>query len=418
MTRYARSTIAIVLVVSATNLRAADDPKAVFEQRILPIFKSPNPSSCVQCHLAGVDLKDYILPSADKTFRSLRDQGLIDLAAPEKSKILTLIQMGSKDPKGPVVHVKNRKAEYEAFAAWIKACAADPALRDSPKLDAADQARPAVPNEVIRHERTDRLLASFEQTIWALRFRCMNCHTEGTPQNDKLRKEHGDRVAWMKKAGPKATMEYLLASKLIDPADLEKSLLLQKPLMKVKHEGGIKFAPGDQGHKAFRQWVEDVAAIKAGKYVKATDLPVAKPGPLQFGTEAWLKLEKTPDAWGGKLLQVNVHAWDTRANIWEKDPVATSDRMVGAKGNLWQHTVTLMAEPGSTRAKAWAAGKPGLPAGRYLLKVYVDADGRLAKDWTATLGETDYVGQVEVRAAAWKEGYNQMTVADGGKVKR
>ena len=77
-----------------------------------------------------------------------------------------------------------------------------------------------------------------------------------------------------------------------------------------------------------------------------------------------------------------------------------------------------MAEPGSTRAKSWAAGKPALPAGRYLLKVYVDADGRLAKDWTATLGETDYVGQVEVRAAAWKEGYNQMTVADGGKVKR
>src|SRR5215470_20137199 len=82
--------------VLASDLRA-DDPAKVFETRILPIFKSPNPSSCVQCHLAGVDLKDYILPSAEKTFRSLRDQGLIDLAAPEKSKILTLISMGSAD---------------------------------------------------------------------------------------------------------------------------------------------------------------------------------------------------------------------------------------------------------------------------------------------------------------------------------
>ena len=48
--------------------------------------------------------------------------------------------------------------------------------------------------------------------------------------------------------------------------------------------------------------------------------------------------------------------------------------------------------------------------------MYVDADGRLAKDWTATLGDKDFVGQVEVRAA-WKDGYNQMTVAEAGRVK-
>src|SRR6476661_10491041 len=109
---------ASLLVLPA--LRAADpSPAQVFETRILPIFKSPNPSSCVQCHLAGVDLKDYILPSADQTFRSLRDQGLVDMANPERSKILTLISMGKEDPKAPAVHAKNRKAEYEAFAAWI-----------------------------------------------------------------------------------------------------------------------------------------------------------------------------------------------------------------------------------------------------------------------------------------------------------
>src|SRR5262245_63690756 len=94
------------LFVLASDLRA-DDQDKVFESRILPIFKSPNPSSCVQCHLAGVDLKDYILPSADKTFRSLRDQGLIDLSAPEKSKILTLISMGDADASAPTVHAPN-----------------------------------------------------------------------------------------------------------------------------------------------------------------------------------------------------------------------------------------------------------------------------------------------------------------------
>src|SRR5438270_426181 len=67
--------------------RAADDPAKVFEERILPIFKSPDPSSCVRCHLAAVDLKNYILPSAKDTFLALRDQGLIDLEKPENSKI-------------------------------------------------------------------------------------------------------------------------------------------------------------------------------------------------------------------------------------------------------------------------------------------------------------------------------------------
>jgi hypothetical protein len=413
----ARFAVVVSLLLSSLPLFAADPANEVFEKRIMPIFKSPNPSSCVQCHLAGVDLKDYILPSAEKTFRSLRDQGLIDLANPERSKILTLISMGNSDPRSPAVHAANRKAEYEAFAAWIKACAADATLRDAPKLDVADLAKPAKPNEVIRHARTDRLLESFERNIWALRFRCMNCHTEGTPQNDKHRKEYGDRVAWVKKAGAAATMEYLLSSKLINPDDPEKSLLLQKPLMQVKHEGGIKFAVGDQGHKAFREWVEDVAAIKSGKYAKASDLPAIEKAPLRFGTDAWVKLSDTPPAWGDKLLQVDVYAWDDRAGKWEAKPVATTDRKVWGNGKLFQHTITLLADPGSPRASTFAK-RPALPPGRYLLKVYVDADDRLEKDWKAKLGESDYVGQVEIARAAWKEGYNQMTVAEAAKVRK
>jgi hypothetical protein len=110
----------------------------VFERRLLPIFRSPNPSSCVQCHLAGVDLRDYILPSHEKTFLSLRDQGLIDLDKPEKSKILALIQMGEADrATAALVHQKVWQAEYEAFAEWIKQSAADPRLRKLPGLTKA-----------------------------------------------------------------------------------------------------------------------------------------------------------------------------------------------------------------------------------------------------------------------------------------
>src|SRR5262249_42004909 len=145
-------------------------PQEVFEKRILPIFKSPDPSSCTQCHLAGVDLKNYILPSHEKTFLSLRDQGLIDLDRPADSKILRLINMREGDRKGAdLIHEKTRRAEYEAFAEWVKASCADPKLRNAAKLEKTDLAQPPRPAEVIRHARKDRLLESFEKNVWGMR---------------------------------------------------------------------------------------------------------------------------------------------------------------------------------------------------------------------------------------------------------
>jgi hypothetical protein len=413
----------VVLVCGLQAVHAGEEaatPQQVFERRILPIFKSPNPSSCTQCHLAAVDLKNYILPSSEKTFLSLRDQGLIDLKNPAESKILRLIQMGEKDDnKGAaLLHEKVRKAEYEAFAAWLKACCADPKLRAAPKLADADLAHPPRPPEVIRHARKDRLLQSFEQNVWAMRFRCMSCHVEGSAENDKLRKEHGDRVAWMKKAGALATMNYLInETRLIDVQEPDKSLLLRKPLAEVKHGGGKKFLPGDLGYKGFRAWIEDYAAIRNDRYAAADDLPRPAGKLEQFGSDVWLKLADTPPAWGDKLLQVTLFAWDEQKKTWETEPIASSDRGVWGGGKLWQHNLTLMAAKDSPRAAVWKKGKPALPPGRYLVKVHVDFKGRVAADWKAVLGEEEYVGQAEV-TSRWPEGYNQMTVLPAGRVQK
>ena len=155
MSKVALSGLTAILLLApiASFGEEKDDPSGqptpleLFEQRIMPIFKSPQPASCVQCHLAAVDLKSYILPSHERTFLSLRDQGLIDLSAPEKSKILRLIQMGEKDrdKESRLLHEKVRKAEYEAFAAWITACCQDPKLRELPPLaaDCSDDGRDA-----------------------------------------------------------------------------------------------------------------------------------------------------------------------------------------------------------------------------------------------------------------------------------
>jgi hypothetical protein len=403
----------LFMLLVAVHARA-ETPQEVFEQRILPIFKSPNPSSCVQCHLAGVDLKNYILPSHRDTFLSLRDQGLIDLDRVEKSKILGLIQMGKEDKaRGAAVHQQNRTKEYEAFVAWLKASAVDPALRNAPKLNADAQIK-LRPVEVVRHARKDRLLESFENNVWAMRFRCMGCHSEGSTQNQKLVREWGERVSWFKKGGPEETLNYLMNSKLIDIKNPEKSLLLLKPLNLEKHQGGIKFIVGDQGYKAMRAFVEDYAKIKNDAYQTAAMLPKSS-AVASFGTDRWIKLANTPPAWGDKLLTVKVYAWDARANAWEREPISTSDRKVWGMGKQWQHNLTLQATKGSDRAKRFK-DRPALDRGKYLVKVFVDRDERLIKDWTATLGDTDFVGQIAVESD-WREGYGAMTTIDAGRVK-
>jgi hypothetical protein len=50
-----------------------------------------------------------------------------------------------------------------------------------------------------------------------------------------------------------------------------------------------------------------------------------------------------------------------------------------------------------------------LPAGEYLAKIYIDHKGKLAKDLTAQLGESEFVGQVVVKTE-WTKGYGRMTV--------
>ena len=239
--------VVVVSCLLGSPAPAADEltPKQIFEKRLLPIFKSPNPSSCIECHFSNVELKQYILPSHEQTFASLRDQGLIDLDRPEESKILKFIQMGAAAENAggrALVSAQVRQAEFEAFAAWIKASVGDEALRNAPKLKPTELAKPKRPVEVIRHGRQDRLLDAFENTIWAERHRCMSCHVAGSPENKKFVAEFGEQVAWIK-VDAAATMQYLRTSKLIDLRNPEKSLLLLKPLARSSTREVRSFCP-------------------------------------------------------------------------------------------------------------------------------------------------------------------------------
>lgn len=428
----------ILLLLSLSATAPASDREAldIFNQRILPIFRSPNPSSCVQCHLSAVDLKDYILPTAEATFASLREQGLVDIDHPEKSKILQLINMGEADyDKGArLIHAQNRKAEYDAFAAWIRAGAADPKLRALPAP--AQAAGPAKPPTIIRHARADRVLDSFTRNIWSQRMRCFPCHTpyEIDDQNPKHRvarerlkkMEHELGDLWTARMRifrqtPEETMDYLIRDSrrrredrlpLLNLEEPTKSLLVLKPtarlpekiapkkfkepshVLPVSHLGGIKMHPDDFSYKAFVAWITDYARVMKDQYQTDAELPADN----WYFTSHMLLMREAPAAWpDAARVQFFIHERDKSNTAWNVEPIAFTQGTLTPRRTVFG-TLFLLRSPGTEQRVDWTSDDLTLAPGRYLIKAYVDRSGRLAKQPTAMLGPNDFAGQAALQA--------------------
>jgi hypothetical protein len=375
-----------------------DTALTLFEERILPIFQAKDPTSCTECHLSGVDLRDYIQPSQQETFASLLNAGLIDVQQPDNSKLLEFIRRKPEKPN--LITDKIRQQEHDSFQAWIRA-----AVKDSKLLaKKSEQAiGPQVSDEVIRHARTDRLLASFIDNIWTEVGRCAACHSPD--RNQKQVKEHGKRVSWISLRDPQTTLDHMLDAGIIDPDSPLDSLLLTKPTMQIDHGGGQKLVVGDRTYTQFRQFIDDYANIVNGKYKTADQLP-DRSSEVSVVSEIWFKLKDVPTTYDKMLLQADFYRWTDDG--WSEHRVATSDRLVYGKGRLWQHSLSLTAPRGSNWAKEIQSKR--LPAGRYLVKLYLDRANKLQKDFRAQLAENEFVGQLEVNSQ-WPGGYGRMTVA-------
>ena len=459
MTRLFWITVALAAILALPPARrtGADEgggqPEALalFEQRIMPIFRSPQPSSCVQCHLASVDLKNYILPSHDKTFVSLRDQGLINLDEPEKSKILTLIRMGEQDlDRGAkLIHAKARLAESEAFAAWIKACCGDSRLRNLPPLSASELAKPEKPDAIIRHNRKDRLLDSFVRNVWSQRMRCFPCHTPfeleaDSPMHAKPRETHrqfeeqfGQRMNFFRET-PEATMRQLIVSSrkpgpghlpLINIEQPAKSLLVLKPTSKVppkdengafvkptyaepvSHVGGLKMFVDDHSYKSFLAWIQDYSSVVGDEYASPDDLPPDN----WHATNQILRLSDAPEAWAELIpVQLFIHAWNQERASWEPEPIAFTQGLVTPR-RMVNGALFLLSPRG--KAASFDVHRPALSPGKYLVKAYVDSQRRLAKDPALMLGPDEFMGQAEIEAQ-WREGFPQAEILSAAKLRK
>ncbi len=371
----------------------------IFEKRILPIFQAQKPSSCTEYHLSGVDLKDYIHPSQEKTFASLVRVGLVDVKTPDDSKILRFI---SRRPEQPNLFTdKVRQQEFEAFRSWIRAAVKAPELLTAKVKESIG---PQVPDEVIRHARKDRVLASFIDNVWTEVGRCAACHSPD--RNQKQVKEHGEQVSWIKLRDPEATLNYMVEAGIIDPDAPLESILLRKPILQVEHGDGQKMVVGDRTYKQFRRFIDDYASVVNAQYTAAGELPEAS-DEVSVVSGIWFKLTEVPAKYDKLLLQVDLYRW--MDNGWSKYRVASSDRLVFGKGKLWQHSLSLTAPRGSEWAEQMKSKR--LPGGRYLVKLYIDQTGKLQQDFRAELGEDEFVGQVEVESQ-WPVGYGSMTVVE------
>jgi hypothetical protein len=252
-----------------------------------------------------------------------------------------------------------------------------------------------LPDDVIRHMRRDRVLNLFVENVWLEIGRCINCHSP--ERNERLVKKHGEQVSWIRPRDPAGTLE----QGIIDTDNPEASLILLKPLALVDHGGGPKFALGSSTDKNFRRFLNDFAAVSNKKYQRKDQLPAASREVAAL-TGQHLRVVDLPDGLEKKLLKAEVYRW--KGNGWSETPWGTAENPINGQKKMWQSMVMAAAPRGSKRAETFRHENVLLPAGRYLIKIYIDRQDKTKADHNYELGEGDFVGQVEFDGD-WPAGY-------------
>ena len=387
---------------TAANAPLEDSTSAgLFAERLLPLLRSQQQSSCAECHLAGVEIKNYIRESESDTFAALRQAGLINVERPEESKILQFI--GRRPERTNPLTEKVRTTELQAFRDWIRLAVQNPNLLQS-RTDL--RIGTELPPEVIRHTRTDRVLAAFVDNIWSEMGRCVNCHH---PERNRHQiGQHGltaddvKSISWIKPHDPAATLKQLLDSGNIDTEHPELSPLLTKPAGLSPHKGGPKFLPGSASYQNFLTFLRDYTAIQNGSYQKSTDLPDPQTE-IRLLSEQQLRITNIPARYNGMTLQINLHRIDPVSKSPSSERWATGISRVNAENQLWQNPILVTAPAASPRADRFRKS-PLLPAEQYEVRIFIDQQDQLRKNPESQLPDSSLVATAVIHGD-WKPGY-------------
>ncbi len=391
--------IAFLFSSAAVPFVTVADSADIYSRRVLPLLRTPTGSSCKECHFSGVELNDVFSENEAGTFAALKAAGWVNVKNPDQSKLLTFINRHGKKTAPEIREV--RKKEKAAITAWLASAVANPQLLSHKP---AEDVGVELDEKLIRHLRSDRILARFTENIWSVMGQCINCHS---PERNKRQVEkHGEQMSWITPHDPEATLHYLVESGLIDQEDPDASDIRTKPTAIAEHGGGPKFPAGSATDKRFLTFLRDYANVLNGKYTSIKHLPPTPTEHTQL-TENYLRLIHLPKSWGRKLLRVDLFA--QTVDGWTKERIATGDNFVAPKRLRWQSPMWSVASAKNQLVTT-------LTPSRYLARIYVDREGRLEKDADAEFTKADIVATVEF-SGAWNKGWKEPKIVDATQSK-
>jgi len=250
-----------------------EDNLTIFERRIQPLLVDDHPSTCNQCHLAGVELADYAQGDECRTMACMVDEGIVDLDQPQDSVVLGWILRGT--PDSTLITTEVIQSEHDGMLEWIEhhgSCNGavcedyDDPCGHGPhtgECEVPSSAHDLPPREFDDPgDCSDKTLeTAFDTLVYSWRGRCNPCHYDtfvGDADDDGPR--------WIAigecNEGSLRTMRTVVRDGYIDTADPSRSLLLLKPLAgEVDHGGNDKFLDSnDAAYRDFLRWIERWAA--------------------------------------------------------------------------------------------------------------------------------------------------------------
>jgi hypothetical protein len=245
----------------------------LYQSRIAPLLSDERQASCNECHLSGLDLGSFARDSPCQTMACMQQMGLVNLAVPEQSLVLSWIERA--DPASELITEEVIAEEYDGMLEWIEYSARcgdqtcqtydDPCGTQNTyeACGLADGPDSAAMNFEDPGDCSDATLeALFSAKVYSWRGRCYPCHFE----NDEFEAPEWIGVGPCE-VGASKTMRRVLDRGLVDVADPASSLLLLKPLDQeaggVFHEGHHKIQNTQEPlYVDFLTWLERYSACQ------------------------------------------------------------------------------------------------------------------------------------------------------------
>jgi hypothetical protein len=258
---------------------SADEGLRLYDERIDPLFRDDRPSTCNQCHLSGINLRQYVQATPCETYACMVQQRLIDEEQPKDSKVLAWIERAT--PKSELITQQVIDAEYSAFLEWIsfnsrcQECkdVACPLPTDGGGAFCPDEGED--PHAVLSDAgfldpggcTESDLEAVFRNSVYSQRGRCSPCHFN-TPESGEYEAPIWIEVTPDCETASRLTMDHVLRNGYLDLDDPTQSLLLLKPLAEsnggLPHGGGDKFdSIDDPGYQSFLHFIERLKACES-----------------------------------------------------------------------------------------------------------------------------------------------------------